>query len=86
LGATPAGTVRHVLESTLPQLLAGAVLGLVLTLGAARVLAGLLYGVRPTDPVALTGAALAIVSAGLLAAWIPARAARRVDVASTLRS
>ena len=86
LGATPAGTVRHVLESTLPQLLAGAVLGLVLTLGAARVLAGLLYGVRPTDPVALTGAALAIVWAGLLAAWIPARAARRVDVASTLRS
>ncbi|MGE4072497.1 MAG: ADOP family duplicated permease [Lysobacterales bacterium] len=86
LGATPAGTVRHVIESTLPQLVAGAALGLVLTLTAARILSGLLYGVSPADPLALVGAALAIVSAGLLAAWIPARAARRVDVASTLRS
>jgi len=47
-------------------------------------MAGLLYGVRPTDPAVVVGVALLLGTVALLATWLPARRAARVNPAATL--
>jgi len=61
-------------------------IGLVLSLGAGRVLAKILYQVSPTDPLALVSASLVLASAALLACFLPARRATRVNPMTALRS
>ena len=61
-------------------------IGLVLSLGAGRVLAQILYQVSPTDPLALFSASLTLASAALLACFLPARKATRVNPMKALRS
>jgi ABC-type antimicrobial peptide transport system permease subunit len=61
-------------------------IGLVLSLGAGRVLAKILYQVSPTDPLALVSASLMLASAALLACFLPARRATRVNPMTALRS
>src|SRR5436305_3499040 len=61
-------------------------IGLVLSLGAGRVLAKILYQVSPTDPLALVSASLLLASAALLACFLPARRATRVNPMTALRS
>jgi ABC-type antimicrobial peptide transport system permease subunit len=63
----------------------GVGIGLVMTLGVARLLESLLYGVPGTDVMALAGAAGLLVAAALVASWVPARRASRVDPAVALR-
>ncbi|NNL31019.1 MAG: hypothetical protein HKO77_08355, partial [Gemmatimonadetes bacterium] len=64
----------------------GAVAGLVLALAASRLLASLLFGVKPLDPVAY-GAVLAVfASVAAVAAWAPARRASRVNPVAALRA
>ena len=46
----------------------------------------LLFGVRPWDPVSLVGAGLVLGTVGMLAAWIPARRAVRIDPKEALRA
>ena len=65
--------------------LIGGGLGLVAFLVSARLLASFLHGVGTADPLALSGAAVVLVAAGLLAASVPARRASRVDPAVVLR-
>jgi predicted permease len=60
----------------------GALLGLLLT----RLLAGLLFGIQPYDPLAYALAAAALGAAALTAAWVPARAAARVSPLAALRT
>jgi putative ABC transport system permease protein len=81
---------RSVLRLVVDRAVALAALGLLLGLGgafaAARALRGLLYGVGPADPWALAGAGLLLFGAALLASYLPARRATRVDPMVALRS
>lgn len=59
--------------------------GLVLSMAAAQLLRRFLYGLSPFDPITYAGIALMLIVAALLATWIPARRATRIDPAITLR-
>jgi hypothetical protein len=65
---------------------AGVGLGILLTLATARLLAGLLYDVRPTDARSFSIAALVLLSVALLASWLPARKAAGLDPMRVIRS
>ena len=85
LGADRRDVLRLVIGGGLRLIVIGLVLGLLIALGLAHVLAGLLVGLNPIDlPVfGLTTLVLAVVS--LLACYLPARRAMRVDPAITLK-
>lgn len=85
VGAAPADAVRLVLRQSAGLVGAGLVLGLLAALALGRLLAGMLYGVPPHDPLSLAAAAGFLGAAGLAAAWLPARSAARVDPAAVLR-
>ena len=85
LGAQRRSIVRMVLRQGLGLAIAGAAFGLVGALIVAHLMAGVLYGVRPTDPVTFVGVALLLIGVALLACYIPARRAIRVDPLVALR-
>jgi ABC-type antimicrobial peptide transport system permease subunit len=64
----------------------GIAIGLVGALGVTRVMRALLYGISPTDPLTFAAAVPVLAAAALLACWIPARRAMRVDPIVALRS
>jgi ABC-type antimicrobial peptide transport system permease subunit len=69
-----------------PRLVTGVVTGLAASLALTRLLRELLYGVEPTDPLMLGGAALALLCVALCAAAVPAWRASRVDPQVAIRS
>ena len=73
------------LRGTTLLLAAGLGLGLLAAAGVNRLLANLLFGVNPLNPWVLAGACGLLSAVGLLAAWLPARRAMRVDAAGALR-
>jgi ABC-type antimicrobial peptide transport system permease subunit len=85
LGARSATVVRLVLKQGMVLALIGIGVGLVLASAASRVLSGLLYGVGAIDPLAFASAALLLFAVALLANYIPARRAARVDPMIALR-
>lgn len=85
LGALPDDVVRQVAGAGARQALAGTLLGLAGAAASARLLTGVLYGVRPTDPWALAGACAVLAGVTLLASWLPARRAATVEPAAALR-
>jgi ABC-type antimicrobial peptide transport system permease subunit len=62
------------------------VLGVAGAYFAARAIRGLLFGVEPHDPVTLAAVAATMAAIGLVACWIPALRAARIDPAITMRS
>ena len=85
LGAKAGDVVRMVSRQGLNLTLIGVALGLVAAFGLTRLMASLLYGVSPADPVTFGGVALFLVVVSFLATWIPAQRATRVDPVIVLR-
>ncbi len=86
LGAGPANIVRMVVGSGCALGLGGAVLGLLGSSAAARVLAGQVYGVSATDPVTLIASASGLLLVTAIASTVPALRALRIDPATALHT
>jgi putative ABC transport system permease protein len=85
LGAQKSDVQWMVLAHGLRLTAAGILTGLAVSTAAMRLLRSFLYGVSPLDPVAFAGAALAWLMIAMLASYIPAQRAARVDPAISLR-
>ncbi len=86
LGAARRSVVRMVVKQALQLAGIGVVLGLAATAGLLRLLSNLLYGVAATDPRILIGGSLLLAVLALLASYLPAYRASRVDPMITLRT
>ncbi|AFE09299.1 ABC transporter permease [Corallococcus coralloides DSM 2259] len=86
LGAARGDVLRLVLAQGLRLSLTGVAVGLCLSLGLARLLGSLLYGVSADDPWTFGGVALLLTGVALGASWLPARRATRVDPIIALRA
>lgn len=85
LGAEPRTILRHVLGQGARMVALGIALGVAAALGLARLIASLLFGVSAADPVTFFSAIAALLGVALLACYIPARRATRVDPMVALR-
>ena len=85
LGAPGVSVMRTVVGQGMWLSLSGIVIGAVAALGATRALSGFLYGVRPTDPFVFAAVASLLTVIALLATWLPARRASRIDPLVALR-
>jgi len=86
LGAAPGEVLRLVLGEGLRLTAIGVAIGAVLGAAAARAMSGLLFGTRAFDPGAFAIAAAALVLVALIASYVPARRASRVDPMVALRN
>jgi putative ABC transport system permease protein len=86
LGATPNGIIRTVLGSFVPAIAGGLGLGLLGAWAATRVIEQFLFGVEPHDPLTLAAVSVLLTSLALLACYLPARRAIRVDPVIALRT
>jgi ABC-type antimicrobial peptide transport system permease subunit len=85
LGASPDSVLRLVVGQGLALAGTGIALGLAGAVSLTRLLAGLLYGVRPIDPVTFAGVPLLLAISVMLASYVPARRATRLDPVAALR-
>ena len=86
LGAPAKLVLREVVGQGMALTGVGIALGLLGAWGVSRVLSSLLFGVSATDPLTYLGTALGLAMVALLASWIPARRASRIDPVEALRS
>ena len=86
LGAQPSGVLRLVVEQGMALALAGAAIGLGAAFVLTRSMGTLLFGVTPTDPVTFILVPLGLAVVALVASYLPARRATRVDPVAALRA
>lgn len=86
LGAGAGDVIRMVLREGAVLLAASIAVGFLLAVGAGQVVSGLLFGVRPFDPLVLCMATFVLAAAVLAACYLPARRATRVSPTSALRA
>jgi predicted permease len=85
LGANRADILKLVLGRGLRISLMGLAVGLAIALAVTRVIAAMLYGVKPTDPATFGGVSLLLTAVALLASYLPARRAAKVEPLEALR-
>jgi Acidobacterial duplicated orphan permease len=86
LGASASSVRRLMLGQGLRLASAGLAVGLLICFAASRLLSSVLYEVSPHDPLSLAAVVALLVLVGLLACWLPARRATKVDPATSLRT
>ncbi len=86
LGAQAGAVLRMIMREGSVMLISGVAIGLLLAIATAKLLSGILYGVPALDPIAFTVAPLVLTIAALIATWLPARRATRVDPVQALRA
>jgi predicted permease len=85
LGADRGQVLRLMIRSGMRTIAAGLVLGVILAISLTRLMSGLLFSVRASDPLALGGAALLFTAAAFFAILIPARRATKIEPVVALR-
>jgi putative ABC transport system permease protein len=85
LGAGPGDVLAMILGQGLRTIFVGVAIGIAGSLALTRTVESLLFGVTATDPLTFGGVTLLLLGAGLLACYIPARRAMRVDPIIALR-
>jgi len=85
LGASRSDVLKLIVSNGMKPILLGVVIGLVAAFALSRLVASLVFGVRPTDPLTFATVALLLVSVGILANILPAYRATRIEPVRTLR-
>lgn len=86
LGANSRSLTSMVVGQAMTKVLIGTAIGVIAALGAGRFLAGMLYGVSLVDPLTIGGVTVILCVAALLASYLPARRAAKIDPTIALRS
>lgn len=85
LGADALKLTSMVVRQAMTRVIAGTALGVIASLATGRLLAGMLFDVPVTDPVTITGVVVLLIFVALLASYVPARRATRIDPTIALR-
>jgi predicted permease len=86
LGAEPRSVATMILKQGGAVALAGATVGVMISLAGSQLIASLLYGITPRDPSVFVGTTLLLLAVAALACWIPARRAARLSPLDALRA
>jgi putative ABC transport system permease protein len=86
LGATPRNVARSVLRQAMLPVSLGLGAGLIIAVGAGRAVRAMLFDVTPLDPITLVSVSAVLLTVGVVACYIPARRAMRVDPLNALRT
>jgi ABC-type antimicrobial peptide transport system permease subunit len=85
LGAPRGSVIANVLRGGMVPVLVGLATGLAAAVAGSRMLAGLLYGIAPTDALTYVIVTIVLLATALAAGWLPARRAARVDPLIAMR-
>jgi putative ABC transport system permease protein len=85
LGATGPDVLKLVVSDGMKPILVGVAIGLVAALALSRLIASLIFGVRPTDPLTFAAVSVLLVAVGIVANIVPAYRASRIEPVRTLR-
>jgi putative ABC transport system permease protein len=85
LGAEPRAVLRMIMQEGSIMLLCGITLGLLLAAATGKIVSGILYEVGALDPIAFIAAPMLLAIAALVATWLPARRAARLNPVEALR-
>jgi putative ABC transport system permease protein len=85
VGARPVHVFSMVFKDGLQMIVVGLLLGVVAALAVTRLMVGILYGVTPSDPATFAAVGFVLIAVALLACYVPARRAAKVDPMVALR-